>query len=86
MRTGTPGTYVIGASLAPREISLPAEDFNSYLEHDGIPDILEARTRRGELTRPAHERYQKHVKAVIQVGATRVDYESKWATLTFEVR
>ena len=73
VRTGAPGTYVIGASLAPREISLSAEDFNSYLEHDGIPDMLEARTRRGELTRPARERYQKHVKAVLQVGETRTD-------------
>jgi hypothetical protein len=73
VRTGTRGTYVIGASLAPREISLSAEDFNNYLEHDGIPDILEARTRRGELNRPARERYQKHVKAILQVGETRTD-------------
>jgi hypothetical protein len=73
LRTGAAGTYVIGASLAPREISLSAEDFNSYLEHDGIPDILEARKRQGELTRPARERYQKHVKAILQVGETRTD-------------
>ena len=73
VRTGARGTYVIGASLAPREISLSAEDFNSYLEHDGIPDILEARTRGGELSRPARERYQKHVKAILQVGETRTN-------------
>ncbi|MGH7612690.1 MAG: DUF4198 domain-containing protein [Gemmatimonadales bacterium] len=73
IRTGAPGTYVLGASLAPREISLSAEDFNSYLALDGIPDILEARTRRGELARPAQERYHKHVKAILQVGATRTN-------------
>jgi len=71
--TGAPGTYVIGASLAPRELSLSADDFNSYLEHDGIPDVLEARTRLGELARPVRERYQKHVKAILQVGEARTD-------------
>ncbi|MGH7673280.1 MAG: DUF4198 domain-containing protein [Gemmatimonadales bacterium] len=73
VRTGEAGTYVIGASLAPQEITLSAEDFNTYLEHDGIPDILEMRTRRSELGRPARERYHKHVKAILQVGATRTD-------------
>jgi len=71
--TGATGTYVIGASLTPRELSLAADDFNSYLKEDGIPDVLEARRRRGELNRPARERYQKHVKAILQVGESRTD-------------
>ena len=71
--TGAAGTYVIGASLLPREIALKASDFNDYLKEDGIPDVLDARTRAGELKRPARERYQKHVKAVLQVGDTRSD-------------
>jgi hypothetical protein len=73
VRTGSPGTYVVGASLTPRELSLSAADFNSYLKEDGIPDLLEARTRRGELDRAVRERYQKHVKAIFQVGEPRTD-------------
>jgi hypothetical protein len=73
VRTGAPGTYVIGASLTPRELSLSADDFNAYLKEDGIPDVLEARTRRGELDRPVRERYHKHVKAILQVGEARTD-------------
>ncbi|HJQ64920.1 MAG TPA: DUF4198 domain-containing protein [Gemmatimonadales bacterium] len=69
--TGATGTYVIGASLLPREITLTAEQFNSYLEEDGIPDVLEARRASGEMNRAARERYQKHVKAILQVGDTR---------------
>lgn len=65
------GTYVIGASLLPRELALSAEDFNSYLKEDGIADILDARTRSGELQRGVRERYHKHVKAILQVGETR---------------
>ena len=34
----------------------------------GIPDVLAARERDGELGVPAWERYAKHVKAVVQVG------------------
>ena len=71
LTTGAPGTYVVGASLLPRQIALAAKDFNAYLEEDGIPDVLAARTRDGELTNNARERYQKHVKAVIQVGDAR---------------
>src|SRR2546425_6506562 len=69
--TGAAGTYVIGASLTPRELALSADDFNTYLKEDGIPDVLEARTRNGELGRAVRERYQKHVKAILQVGELR---------------
>lgn len=71
VQTGAQGTYVIGASLSPRQIALSAEDFNGYLKEDGIPDVLDARTRNGELGRAARERYQKHVKAIFQVGDVR---------------
>ena len=71
LRAGTAGTYVVGASLIPREITLEAKDFNTYLADDGIPDVLAARKRDGELAKPATERYAKHIKAVVQVGSTR---------------
>jgi hypothetical protein len=71
------GTYLIGASLLPREITLEAKDLNEYLAHDGLPDMLEARRRSGELDRPARERYSKHVKALVQVGDRRTEeYQS----------
>lgn len=73
VQAGAPGTYVIGASLSPRQIALSGEDFNSYLKEDGIPDVLAARTRDGELGKAVRERYHKHVKAVLQVGDTRTD-------------
>ena len=73
IRTGGVGTYMIGASLAPRALALSAEDFNGYLKEDGIPDVLEARTRAGELGRAVRERYHKHVKAILQVGNRRSD-------------
>jgi len=68
---GDAGTYVAGVSTRPREIELRAEDFNAYLEEDGLPDVLEARRRDNELGKGARERYSKHVKAAFQVGQAR---------------
>jgi len=69
-RTTGPGTYVLGVSTRPNIIPLAAEQFNTYLESDGIPDVLAARRRDGELGRDVRERYAKHVKAMVQVGPT----------------
>jgi hypothetical protein len=71
LRAGAAGTYVVGASLRPREITLSATDFNTYLAGDGIPDVLAERKRKGELDKGATERYAKHIKAIVQVGDTR---------------
>lgn len=68
---GDAGTYVAGVSTRPREIQLTAEQFNAYLEEDGLPDVLEARRAGNELGKGALERYSKHVKAVFQVGEPR---------------
>jgi hypothetical protein len=68
IQTGGSGTYLVGISTRPREISLKAADFNSYLQEDGLPDILAARKKNRELGKDARERYSKHVHAVFQVG------------------
>ena len=73
LRTTASGTYVVGASLLPREITLKASEFNEYLETDGIPDVLQARRQAGELGKDATERYSKHIKAIVQVGNDRSD-------------
>ena len=68
------GTYVIGASTRPNVIALSADDFNLYLKEDGIPDVLEARQRSGEMAKAAKERYHKHVKSRVQVGDERSEH------------
>lgn len=73
IRTGGAGTYVLGASTRARDLHLEAESFNEYLKVDGVPDVLAARTRDGELGKAAWERYAKHVKAIVQVGDARTD-------------
>jgi uncharacterized GH25 family protein len=60
------GTFYAVVTLAPRQISLSAEQFNDYLREDGLPQIYAQRRARGELGRPAVERYQKFAKALLQ--------------------
>ena len=73
VQIGPAGTYLVGASTLPREITLEAKDFNAYLADDGIPDVLAARRRDGELGKKATERYSKHVKALLQAGDARTN-------------
>ncbi len=70
-KVGAQGTYLVGASLKPREITLKSPDFNKYLADDGIPDILALRKKKGETGKDATERYSKHIKALLQVGNKR---------------
>jgi hypothetical protein len=70
-RTGAPGSYALGVSTAARVIELEVEDFNEYLRHDGVVDVLAQRQREGQMEQAVRERYSKHVKAVVQVGAER---------------
>lgn len=71
--TGAAGTYVVGVSTNPTVFTLSAEDFNEYLHHDGVVDIVAQRERDGTMGEGATERYSKHVKALVQVGDARSD-------------
>ncbi|MGH9842680.1 MAG: DUF4198 domain-containing protein, partial [Blastocatellia bacterium] len=73
LQTGEAGTYIAGLYTKPRELAQKAAQFNNYLAHDGVPDMLAARKRDGELNKDIRERYSKHVKAIFQVGEARSD-------------
>ncbi len=73
LETGESGTYLVGVSIRTNEITLTGEQFNEYLEHDGIPDVLEMRKQNDEMEKGATERYSKHVKAIFQIGSERTD-------------
>ena len=78
VKVGAAGTYVLGASLRPRLITMKGPAFNDYLKDDGLPDVLAARKAQGELAKPSTERYAKHIKALVQVGDART---SSYATV-----
>jgi hypothetical protein len=85
LKTGEPGTYVLGVSTKPRMIELSAEDFNEYLAHDGVLDVLESRKVEGNLDQSANERYSKHVKTLLQVGEAKTDTFSTFLGYPIEI-
>lgn len=62
-----PGTHVLGASLDPKTIRLSGIQFNGYLLEEGLPQVHAARRAARQLADSAHERYAKHVKALVRV-------------------
>jgi uncharacterized GH25 family protein len=67
VRVGGPGTWLLGASLDPKTIRLVGAQFNAYLREEGLSSVVEERTAAHTLGAPAHERYAKHVKALLRV-------------------
>jgi hypothetical protein len=75
-RAGESGTYLAGVSTKPRNIELTASEFNEYLEHDGVLDVLEKRKMGTGNDQNVVEQYEKHVKAVLQVGNKKTKHFS----------
>ncbi|NNF35030.1 MAG: DUF4198 domain-containing protein [Saprospiraceae bacterium] len=66
--SGEAGTWVAGVSTTANSIELNAQDFNEYLDHDGVLDMLNWRKENNAMEEDAIEKYSKHVKAIFQVG------------------
>lgn len=67
------GTYLLGASLQPRMLTLAGPAFNAYLKEEGLDHILAARRTQKRLGEGSRERYSKYVKALLQVGDATTD-------------
>ncbi len=72
-KTGNAGTYLAGVSTKPRAIELSGEDFTTYLEHEGLTEVISDRKSKGISNQVANEKYSKHVKAIFQVDERRTD-------------
>ncbi len=75
-KSGEEGTYLAGISTLPRIIDLSAKDFEEYLIHEGLTDLLAEREIKGIMDSDATEEYSKHVKAILQVGEKRTKHFS----------
>tara|TARA_R110002073_G_scaffold211794_7_gene372163 strand:- start:21219 stop:22052 length:834 start_codon:yes stop_codon:yes gene_type:complete len=70
--TGAPGTYTVGVSTKPRVIEMSRDEFQEYMEYEGINDALLKFQQESKLSK-VRERYSKHVRAFLQVGDTKSD-------------
>jgi len=63
-----PGNYVVGLGTKPLMARIEPENFNFYLEYEGLVDDASERARLEETETAAAEKYSKFAKAILQVG------------------
>lgn len=63
------GTLVISARTSPNFIELDPSAFEKYLKEEGLAEVIDQRTQRGESAKPGREIYSKYVKALVHAGA-----------------
>ncbi len=63
-----PGGHLLALERETTRVQLRARRFNRYLEHEGLHEALAERKLSGELWRRGTERYQRYLKAFVQVG------------------
>ncbi len=63
-------TAVIGYRSTGSYIELPADKFEDYLRQYGLDAVVEQRAKRGEQTKPGHERFYRYAKALLSGAQT----------------
>lgn len=73
LRFNAPGTYVVVLTTDNQARSdLPADRFNEYLRVEGLTPALAAREQAGLMQTEGSERYSRHAKSIVQVGAPQL--------------
>lgn len=68
LRPTTPGDLVVVYQGKHTFIEIAAEKFESYLEEEGLDEIIEARVRRNESLAPGRESYARYAKSLVAVA------------------
>ena len=63
-----PGTYILAFESHQSENDIPAPEFNSYAEHEGLTPALAKRKQDGTTGSRGRELYSRRAKAIIQAG------------------
>ncbi len=71
-RPDRPGTWIVVYESTPRDHQLSAEQFQRYLEEEGLEVAARLRESLGEAALPARERWSRHTKALVEVGDAAV--------------
>jgi hypothetical protein len=65
------GTHLISFDSQPNQISLQADRFHAYLHDEGLDFIKTQREATGNAEKPGRERYRRHIKTLLPVGAAQ---------------
>ncbi|WP_164928847.1 DUF4198 domain-containing protein [Gloeobacter violaceus] len=67
------GTHLLALDRTAQNINLEPKQFNEYLRHEGLTDILAVRKKTKKLQTQGRERYSRNIKALVQTGDVRND-------------
>lgn len=79
------GTHLFVMQSNAAFIELEAEKFNAYLKEDGFDNILDQRTAKNELNKPAKEYYTRYAKLLVQSGTQTDEIFKQKAGLKHEI-
>jgi uncharacterized GH25 family protein len=68
------GTLLLTVRTVPNFIEMTPDKFVSYLEEEGLTEIVKWRKEHGETARPGRERYSKYAKALLVAGQADEGY------------
>ncbi len=63
------GTQILTLRSSTKFLQLAAEQFNAYLEEDGLQEIIAYRQEKGLQNTPGREKYERCAKLLLHVGA-----------------
>lgn len=79
------GTHLFALKSNAAFIELEAEKFNDYLKEDGLENIIERRTKKGETDKPAKEFYTRYAKLIVQSGSRNDELYKRKVGLKHEI-
>jgi uncharacterized GH25 family protein len=79
------GTHVLAFESSLSESDISAEEFNEYLEHEGLSPALAARRQAGTTGTRGRETYSRRAKALVQVGTRASDQATRPIGQTLEI-
>ncbi len=77
LRPQEKGSYVIGYRSQRRRSVLPGEEFENYLEEEGLRHVLELRAKRGQAATDGVEAFSRCAKALLVAGEPQPDLEDR---------
>lgn len=63
-----PGLHLVALTTNNAFLELPADKFNTYLQDDGLDNVVALRRQRGETNKPGREAYRRCAKTLILAG------------------
>lgn len=67
------GAHVLAVDTHPNTVTLSDDQFHSYLQDEGLDQIIALRKLTGNAKAPVRERYRRHIKTIVTVDGKRGD-------------